>query len=449
MPRTNVIWFYNDYRLDDHPALSLACESSHPLVAIAFFPMKHITSQGLSTLSDARASLLHQALASLQQDLENAGIPLLVTTTPHELKHHLEPTSIDTVYYHDALGPTATTLLKELQEVLSKTTFHGLQGRTMLHPSDLPFTMGQTPEVFTSFRKQVENQPVVRRPLPRPQIHQELEERYSLPSLESLGYKETFLLVPSTETLAQERLKYYCIDSQHVLRYKETRNGMLAWDDSSKLSVHLSLGTLSARRVYAVLKEAEARYEANESTYWLWFELLWRDFFYFTHEKQGKDFLTPWSTEALNQQQQAYFETISRGETGYPLVDANMKELIKTGWMSNRGRQNVASFFVHYCGLPWSLGAQLFEMHLLDYDVSSNTGNWKYIAGVGNDPREQRVFNVMKQGQTYDPSTAYLLRWLPELSNVRMQDRYRLPLLPDSERRAANYPSPIVGVPWS
>jgi Deoxyribodipyrimidine photolyase len=257
------------------------------------------------------------------------------------------------------------------------------------------------------------------------------------------------LLIPSGEEQAIERLNYYCIDSAMVRTYKETRNGMVEWDDSSKLSMHLSLGTLSPRRVYATLKEAESIHGANESTYWLWFELLWRDFFFFTHLKERQFFFQPWDyPNTLTPQQRELFHAVIQGQTGYPLIDANMKELVKTGWMSNRGRQNVASFFVHYCKLPWSLGATMFESYLLDYNVSSNIGNWRYVAGVGNDPRDQRMFNVVKQGTQYDASTEYIVRWLPQLNELPVHQRYQVHKLTNEERRRIDYPHPIVGFPW-
>jgi deoxyribodipyrimidine photo-lyase len=114
----------------------------------------------------------------------------------------------------------------------------------------------------------------------------------------------------------------------------------------------------------------------------------------------------------------SYVKAIFEAKTGYPLVDANLTELYQTGWMSNRGRQNVASFMSKTLKLDWRFGAALFEHYLIDYDVSSNYGNWQYISGVGVDPREDRVFNVSLQAKKYDPTGAYLHHWLPVLAKV-------------------------------
>src|SRR5690606_25977707 len=112
------------------------------------------------------------------------------------------------------------------------------------------------------------------------------------------------------------------------------------------------------------------------------------------------------------------FSRWADGKTGIPFIDANMKELALTGFMSNRGRQNVASFLVNDLKLNWQLGAEWFEAHLIDYDPSSNWGNWNYIAGVGNDPRQDRVFNIINQAKRYDPEGTYVKTWLPELESV-------------------------------
>jgi deoxyribodipyrimidine photo-lyase len=229
------------------------------------------------------------------------------------------------------------------------------------------------------------------------------------------------------ESEAKKHLQQYFFINQHVLSYKETRNNMLAFQDSSKLSPALSLGLLSPRRIYAELKKVETILKKNASTYWLWFELLWRDFFYYLHFQVGDLFFMesgmqghphPWQT------QPAYYQSILEAKTGYPLVDANLIELYQTGWMSNRGRQNVASFISKILRLDWRFGAALFEHFLIDYDVSSNYGNWQYISGVGVDPREDRIFNVSLQAKKYDPRGDYLAHWLPSLNKIPVPLRF-------------------------
>jgi deoxyribodipyrimidine photo-lyase len=136
--------------------------------------------------------------------------------------------------------------------------------------------------------------------------------------------------------------------------------------------------------------------------------------------------------------------------TGYPLVDANMRELARTGFMSNRGRQNVASFLTKNLGINWQMGAEWFESVLIDYDVCSNWGNWNYTAGVGNDARGFRYFNIPKQSKDYDPQGVYLKHWLPELKEIPPGKIHEPWKLNQEERKrygvilGVNYPRPVV-----
>ncbi|GMP83943.1 hypothetical protein CsSME_00037678 [Camellia sinensis var. sinensis] len=156
------------------------------------------------------------------------------------------------------------------------------------------------------------------------------------------------------------------------------------------------------------------------------FELIWRDYFRFLSIKYGNSLFHiggPRKVKTRWSQDQLLFESWRDGRTGYPLIDANMKELSMTGFMSNRGRQIVCSFLVRDMGIDWRMGAEWFETCLLDYDPCSNYGNWTYGAGVGNDPREDRYFNIPKQALTYDPEGKYVAYWLPELQALPKEKR--------------------------
>lgn len=158
------------------------------------------------------------------------------------------------------------------------------------------------------------------------------------------------------------------------------------------------------------------QFGANESTYWLVFELLWRDFFRFMFKKhQTKLFQAAGITSEKTIPKsvgEKLLNTWVNGTTGVGFIDANMRELQLTGFMSNRGRQNVASYLCNDLKLDWRYGAAYFEQQLIDYDVCSNWGNWAYLAGVGNDPRENRYFNIEKQAQDYDKNKAFRNLWL-------------------------------------
>lgn len=147
---------------------------------------------------------------------------------------------------------------------------------------------------------------------------------------------------------------------------------------------------------------------------------------------------------------QTYQDAILEAKTGYPLVDANLKELFQTGWMSNRGRQNVASFMAKILQLDWRFGAALFEHFLIDYDVSSNYGNWQYISGVGVDPREDRIFNVTLQAKKYDEKGEYIKHWLPNLASLPVPLLYQpwlingLVMAMYKFEMVKDYPNPII-----
>lgn len=195
------------------------------------------------------------------------------------------------------------------------------------------------------------------------------------------------------------------------LPLQTTRNGLLGADYSSKLSPWLAFGNVSPRTVAAEVARYEAAAGANESTYWLLFELLWRDYFRFAAVGWGTRMFKLWGprgharSTAPDDRGRAWrkdggmLAAWARGRTGYPFVDANMRELLLTGFMSNRGRQNVASFFVKDMDMDWRIGAEWFESTLIDHDPASNYGNWTYVAGVGADPREDRYFLIPKQAR--------------------------------------------------
>lgn len=303
-------------------------------------------------------------------------------------------------------------LRQTLQGTAIKLTL--MHGGFLIHPDDLPFELHQLPDVFTAFRKKVEALSPVRKVtntgVPK--------NEFQAPSQASAEPRQA-IAFRGGERAGLQRLQHYLWDSKAVEVYKETRNGLIGADYSSKFSAWLALGCLSPRYVYAELKRYEKERLANESTYWLVFELLWRDYFRYVMMKFGhKLFMRAGlSNKTFKKSTFNYTPILQQwihGETGDDFVDANMRELKLTGFMSNRGRQNVASYFVHQLKLDWRLGAAYFEEQLIDYDVYSNWGNWAYLAGVGNDPRENRVFNTQKQAEMYDGAGLYRKLWLAE-----------------------------------
>ena len=280
-----------------------------------------------------------------------------------------------------------------------------------------------------------------------------------MPTLKDLGFDETkddkrsVLAFRGGETAALLRLKYYFWEGNHLYQYKETRNELLGANYSSKFSAWLANGCLSPRTVFEEIKKYETERIENESTYWLYFELLWRDYFRFVAVKYGKNIFLKAGIKQekiKGSNNKNLFRLWCDGKTGIPFVDANMRELKKTGFMSNRGRQNVASFLVHDLNLNWQMGAAYFESLLIDYDPCSNYGNWNYVAGIGNDPRPNRKFNVIGQAKRYDKQGDFVKTWCPELRKMPSSRIHEPFLLNKTEQKylnvhlGQNYPIPCI-----
>jgi deoxyribodipyrimidine photo-lyase len=229
-----------------------------------------------------------------------------------------------------------------------------------------------------------------------------MDERCALPEL-------------GGEIAALKHLNSYVFEKQNILHYKETRNELIGCDFSSKISQWLSMGCISPKYIYHEIKRFEQNVQANESTYWLIFELLWRDFFRFSFKKHPLEYYQLHgilgTSDRKSNRNQKLIDSWVNGRTTNSFVNAAMIELKTTGWISNRMRQIVASYFIYDLELDWRIGAAYFESQLIDYDVASNWGNWSYIAGVGNDPREGRRFNTAKQEQQYDKDGKYQQLW--------------------------------------
>jgi deoxyribodipyrimidine photo-lyase len=293
----------------------------------------------------------------------------------------------------------------------------------LFHPDDIPMDIDSIPQVFTVFRKKCEKYSTIKSCIPEPGILDKkslLTASFTVPTLEELGFASfdtsthaAFPFLGGTSS-ALNRIKDYFWKSERLSFYKQTRNGLLGTDYSSKFSPWLANGSLSARMIYWEVQRYEKEIQKNESTYWLIFELIWRDYFKYISLKHGNaifhlggilDKKYTWDSNS------EIFLKWTEGKTTEPFVNANMIELKKTGFMSNRGRQNVASFFAKSMLMDWRMGAAYFEQQLIDYDAHSNWGNWLYVAGVGNDPRD-RKFNIKLQADRYDAKGQYQKRWL-------------------------------------
>jgi deoxyribodipyrimidine photo-lyase len=472
MPPPTIVWLRADLRLDDHEPFARAASAGAPVLPVYCVDPRQLAPQrsGLPRCSARRARFLLEGLADLRADLHDRGGDLLVVEgRPEDVIPLLvrETGALD-VFFHFEVASEEKAVEAAVAAAITPlgARLRGSWGHTLYHVDDLPFSLRELPETFTAFRRQVERRATVRPPVDAPArlVFPAGVVAPVWPTLASLGFDEPAddaraVFVPRGGSLAAEtRLEEYIFERDRLRVYKETRNGMLALDDSSKFSPWLAQGAISPRRIWDDVQHYEAERVKNESTEWLIVELLWRDYFRFVAASCGdalfraggvQGLRLPWR-DISDHAARADFERWCEGTTGFPLVDAAMRELTATGFTSNRARQNVASFLTKNLGIDWRRGAEWFEGQLLDYDVGSNWGNWMYNAGVGHDARGFRFFNLHKQASVYAPAGDFVRHWIPELRGVPGEQVHRPELLSADQqtrfgvRVGADYPAPMV-----
>lgn len=425
----SIVWFKTDLRLHDNETLVRAIEQSREVIPVYCFDESHFkqTEYGFKKTGYFRAKFLLESLHDLDQNLRALGSGLVVLRgKPHqEIAKYAKQQGVQKVFSKKEVAyeekQEEELLEKQLWEF--KCTLETFSTSTLYHAQDLPFSIKDIPDVFTNFRKRVERDGEIRAVFnASTKIQSPKIDSLILPTLKELGFTEqpidnrAAIQFVGGETSGLQRLNYYLFESKLIHTYKETRNGLVGPDYSSKFSVWLAHGCLSPREIYYEIKRFEELHGANDSTYWLVFELLWRDYFRFMMKKYRQQFFKQSgikSTEVKHEEHNPQlFDAWMNGTTGNDFVDANMLELKHTGFMSNRGRQIVASYLCYDLKLDWRYGAAYFEQQLIDYDVCSNWGNWAYVAGVGNDPRGNRYFDTNKQALQYDSTKTYRNLWL-------------------------------------
>ena len=431
MGKVGLHWFEHDLRLHDNAGLSKAAAESDSLLCVFCLDPAWLLPNrySLGTLSNNRWRFLKQSLQELDKRLHRMGQQLLVCyESPLKVIPTLAEThGVTTIYRNRAIGFYENEHWRKLKQNLPNIRFDVTDTHTLLDLSQLPFDKAAFPNSFTDFRKIVELLPISS-PLPVPQylpvsppIRSDWLWNFPvyMQTATETEYEFEFL---GGELRGLRQLESY-FSSGCPSGYKEYRNELDGWGNSTKFSPWLANGCLSVRQIYQRLKNYEAQSGANESTYWIYFELLWREYFQWYAHTHGKRLFLFHGIKQHKPFTSYYperFQKWCHGNTPFPLVNACMKQLNTLGYLSNRGRQIVASCLVNELSLDWRYGAGYFEQQLIDFDVAVNWGNWQYLAGVGADPRGKRHFDINKQTKLFDPKGHFIRHWQGEPTSERL-----------------------------
>lgn len=417
-----LYWFTRDLRLHDNPALLAAARADMLLCVFVVEPAWFAPGPfQCRAMGEHRWRFLWQSLVALERSLRPLGQRLHIAWgQPEEVIPALvHDHNIGRIVRSRLPGTREAAQWQALQERLPRTVFQQFETLGLFTEGSLPMELGQLPGTFSQFRKQVERagaagserlriRPMTALP-PAPGFP--ADNRGQCPAIAEPRHP---VLFTGGEAAGLQRLQEFLFCDHGIARYRETRNALDDPDAYSRLSPWLANGSLSAREVAQSIATYERQHVKNDSTYWLWFELLWREYFHWYALRHGANLFRRDGVQRRQRPASFYphrFKAWCAGSTGYPLVNAAMNQLRETGFISNRCRQIVASCLVNELEMDWRYGAAWFEEQLVDYDVASNYGNWQYLAGVGADPRGLRHFNLDKQARQFDPDGEFIERW--------------------------------------
>ncbi|TDO22512.1 DASH family cryptochrome [Pedobacter duraquae] len=445
MKRRGLVWFKNDLRLHDNEVLVKAHEECSELVFCYCIEKSDYEQSGLGFRKKdvVRFKFMHQSVLNLKTNLECLGGHLVVgeNSAMVTLPELVEKYGITDIYAEEEYAPYEISLVNTLIKALPAVEFHFFWGKTLYHKDDIPFKISEIPLTSKAYRITAGRKAKPRETFSRPfkfnavaDVKTKRFPSYKLYGFNEDEYKNSKLFVRGGEDAALERLQYYTFKSELLTGYRWSRNKSDGLDYSSKLSPYLALGCISAREIYEKVKNYESKVKKNQSTWWLIFELVWRDYFTFKGMRFGtaifktkgyKNKDIDWENDPSK------FEKWCSGCTGIPFVDAHMRQLNETGYMSNRGRVNCASYLTHDLKIDWTWGAAYFEAKLIDYDVSSNWMNWHMQAF------EIWYTNPVNQSNKYK-AQEFIRKWIPELAN-----RNDIEVLIPWEFDIPAYPRPI------
>ena len=423
-----IVWFRNDLRLADQRALSAAIATGAPVV-----PIYILDPQAAGAWAPGRASRwwLHHALAALGRSLSDRGAPLVLRRGNAEkiLATLAAETGATAIYFSRAYEPWARA-----QEDRLKAKFSGqielkrYAGALLREPEEVRTKSGDPFKVYTPFWRALTVLGAPTSPLPAPKKIKPAAHKIGSDPLDSFkllptrpdwagGLRETWQ--PGEEG-ANANLSAFL--ASPLAGYAETRN-LPAVEGTSRLSPHLHFGEISPHLCWHRAIAAKDKAKAGDAALETFLkELVWREFSYhlLVHWPDLPD--KPFRPEFADfpwKKGPAHLEAWQRGQTGYPIVDAGMRQLWHTGWMHNRVRMIVASFLIKHLLIPWQEGEHWFWDTLVDADLASNAASWQWVAGSGADAAPYfRIFNPITQGEKFDAEAAYVRRWVPEIAEL-------------------------------
>ncbi len=447
-----IVWMRRALRVEDNLALFTAQQNADEIIPVLF-----LRSDARYRDDTPRRRFVRANIAALDAELRRRGSRLFLIVGEAETQlprfaRQVNAAAVFAVAPHDPItNERDAKIASALQSI--GIAFHTVKDRVLLEPSNLMTQAGEPFIVFTPFkrawlRRSMDIQP----PLPelsRVNTPTDLSETTEVSNLRAL-FSET--AIETGERAARRRLQQFL--QCKVDQYDRTRN-IPAVDGTSCLSPFLSLGVISIRQVFTALNERRAQSPPGQRTGIDAFlnELIWREFAYYiithyphvTQQSFRQEFEhLPWRDSDTQ------FSAWCRGETGFPLVDAGMRQLAQEGWMHNRVRMVVASFLTKDLLIHWQRGESFFMEHLTDLDIASNNSGWQWAASTGVDPRPLRIFNPRLQAERFDPEGNYIKQYVPELRNVPRRYIHAPHEMPPTVqeqvgcRIGKDYPAPIV-----
>ena len=403
-PKTSIIWFRRDLRINDHPALLAAIESSDQIIPLFILDKKQIDEAGSKLLAYMSQSLrkLDESLGNKLHIIEGDQVEVLSTLIK---KYGVEQVHISDEYERYGAARDARVEAAGITLVRTGSPYAVTPGR-VVKPSD-----GTPYKVYTPFYKAwcIHGW---RAPAVTPKKFTCVEPTSEYRAFPDFVMPDGVSVIEAGEEAALKRFKAFTkngLDS-----YDENRN-FSAIDGTSKMSTYLKFGEIHPRTLLQGLGESKAHDTFRK-------EIAWREFYadvLFNNPMTDVQYYSEKFAQMRYDKPGEQFKAWREGKTGYPFVDAAMRQLVLEGWMHNRTRMVVASFLVKDLHLEWQLGERFFADHLVDYDVASNAHGWQWTAGTGTDASPYyRVFNPIEQGRRFDENGDYIRRYVPELAHL-------------------------------